>query len=147
MLVIRNKNEEPCRSLKLKWYIENCLSSTKQQTPNLTKFLSFNHKDKICYKQVLIVLETKPLQITKLRVFCGPFRGRINWNSYCSIYVGRKQSKQKPHKQRIRFNSLYDSIWSRSWDILSTCSYKWTKQMPEALFFLFFWFSPSFMEM
>lgn len=119
----------------------------KMTTPNLTKFLSFNHDDKICYKQVLNVLKTKPLQITKLRDFCGPFRGRINWDPNYSIYVGRKQSKQKPHKQRIRFNSLYDSIWSESWDILSTCFYKWTKQMPEILFFIFFCFFPSFMEM
>ena len=135
MLVIRNKNEEPCRSLKWKWYVENCLSSTKQQAPNLTKFLSFYHDDKICYKQILNVLKTKPLQITKLRDLCGPFRGRINWDPSYSIYVGRKQSKQKPHKQSQV--QLYDSIWSGSWDILSTRLYKWTKQMPEVLFFLF----------
>ena len=146
MLIIRNMNEEPCRSLKWKWYVENGLSSTKQQTPNLTKFLSFNQDDKICYKQILNVLKTKPLQITKLRDFCGPFRGRINWDPSYSIYVGWKQSKKKPHKQRIRFNSMTLS----DQDPETSLAHVYTSGPNKCLkfcFFLFFCFFPSFMEM
>lgn len=91
-------------------------------------------------------VKNKALTNNKIKRFLWPFLEEgINWDPNYSIYVGRKQST-KPHKQRIRFNSLYDSIWSGSWDILSTCFYKWTKQMP-ILFFIFFCFFPSFMEM